>query len=40
MNLRRAISAPLRGQFGKLLAEMGKLPRKASLDQLLDWGMV
>jgi hypothetical protein len=44
MNLERAIRATSatakRAGFGKLLAEIGKLPKKALLSQALRWGMV
>jgi hypothetical protein len=43
MNLERAIratSATVKAGFGKLLADIGKLPKKALLSQAFRWGMV
>jgi hypothetical protein len=43
VNLERAIwatSAAAKAEFGKLLADIGKLPKKALLNQALRWGMV
>ena len=40
MNLERAISATANRRFGKLLADIGKLPKKVFLNQALRWGMV
>jgi hypothetical protein len=40
MNSERAISTAAIAGFGKLLADIGKLPKKVLLNQALRWGMV
>jgi hypothetical protein len=37
---RRGYISPARRPFGKLLADIGKLPKKLLYNQLLRWGMV